>query len=420
MRKFLSLLCIYLIFFNLSSLIFLNDNSTSDNESVGNEEAGKILHSIITNTSKTTEITIQKNLNFQTALKIIETLSLNEEKRNIVNISTYTGGVPIQINSLPWKEALDLMINTIGLELETKPGAYIISDKVATKQVTSEYNINDKMVRVNATFFRADKTFLNSMGINWSTLVDGEVTASVDFKAAGKVADDLFSLGGANRIVDGSTVIELDALFKVLEANQKGSVIARPTITVLNGKQGSIQVGQDFSIKTPDEAGNVTDQFFSTGIILNVKPTIIEEEGFEVVYLEASVEKSNATPGQVSTIINKNQTKTDVLMFDGEETVLGGLIDVEYTKERYGIPFLKDLPWWVFGLKYLFGFEGFTQVNREMIVILKTEIVAPARERIIQKENLKESFKRMKQDFEDISNQVDENPKDFKIENIKN
>jgi type IV pilus assembly protein PilQ len=365
-----------------------------------------------------TRITIQKNLDFQTALKIIENFSLAEENKNIINMSSFTGNVPIQINQLPWKDALQLMINTLNLELQENPGVYIISDKVVTRQ-SSEYSVDDKMIRISATFFRADKSFLNSMGIDWSTLVDGEVQAQIDFKAAGQVADDLFSASAAHQFSEGSTVIEVNTLLKTLEANQKGSVIARPSITVLNGKEGHIQVGQDFSVKTTDEAGNISDQFFSTGIILTVTPTLIKEDDFELIFLEASVEKSNATPGQISTIINKNETRTDVLMFHGEETVMAGLVDVEYTKQRTGIPFLKDLPWWFLGLKYLFGYERFEQNNREMVVILKTEIVEPARERIKRKEELKEQFKRLKQDFDNIGEKLDEKPEEFKIKDLR-
>lgn len=363
-------------------------------------------------------ITLQRNLDFHTAIKVIEQFSVNEVNKNIVNMSSYSGNIPVRINQIHWKEALELIISTLNLDLQEKPGVFIISDKTISRQ-TSEYSVNDKMIRISATFFRADKSFMNSMGINWSTLVDGEVTARIDFNAADKVADDLFAISGSKQFTEGTTVIEVNSLLKVLEANQKGSVIARPSITVLNGKQGNIQVGQDFSIKTADEAGNISDQFFSTGVILNVKPTIISEDDLELIYLEASVEKSNAIPGQISTVINKNQTKTDVLMFSGEETVLAGLIDVEYTKQRTGIPVLKDLPWWVFGLKYLFGYERFEQVNREMVVILKAEIVEPARERLIIKENLRQQFRKLREDFNEVVETVDDKPAEFKIQDLR-
>ena len=60
-----------------------------------------------------------------------------------------------------------------------------------------------------------------------------------------------------------------------------------------------------------------------------------------------------------TTIINKTTAKTQVLLLDGEETVIGGLFLNENTTVRTGIPFLKDLPWWVFGIRYLAGSDEY-------------------------------------------------------------
>ena len=45
------------------------------------------------------------------------------------------------------------------------------------------------------------------------------------------------------------------------------------------------------------------------------------------------------------------------MLNDGEETVLGGLYSTTKTSTRAGVPFLRDLPWYVFGLRYIFGSE---------------------------------------------------------------
>ena len=84
---------------------------------------------------------------------------------------------------------------------------------------------------------------------------------------------------------------------------------------------------------------------------------------------------------QLSTIINKSESSTEVLLFDGEETVIGGLYDTDETVTRAGIPILKDLPWWVFGIRYLTGSNRHETNIREMIVIIKAEISKPILER---------------------------------------
>jgi type IV pilus assembly protein PilQ len=376
------------------------------------------------------EITIQKNTDFQTALKIIEHLSLSEEKKNIVNISNYRGGVPFQINRIGWKDALTLLVKALGLTIEERPGAYIISDISAAdasleKGAVDDYNVHDKMIRITATFLHVDKQFMNDMGINWSTLFRGQVQGNVGFSSTSTITDrPNININTTAPLPTGwkpdgwqwgKTNISLDILFNYIEENQKGSILARPTITVLNGQEGYIQVGEDISIKQTDEQGNTTDNFFNTGIILNVRPIIIEEDGFEVIYLESSVEKSSfsASSNSLTTRIAKNTASSHVMLFDGEETVIGGLIDTETHYTRGGVPLLKDLPWWFFGLRYLFGYSSRTNLTREMIVIMKVDIVDPAQLRLQRLQEIEDRRDINRDQLNEMRQEFQEKKEDF-------
>ena len=48
------------------------------------------------------------------------------------------------------------------------------------------------------------------------------------------------------------------------------------------------------------------------------------------------------------------------------------------------IPILKDLPWWVFGLRYLFGFNSTANSRRELVVLIKAELVPTIEERMAE------------------------------------
>ncbi|WP_369407484.1 hypothetical protein [Rhodothermus marinus] len=43
-------------------------------------------------------------------------------------------------------------------------------------------------------------------------------------------------------------------------------------------------------------------------------------------------------------IIDRNTADTQVLLLDGEQTIIGGLYSTRESISRKGIPFLKDLP----------------------------------------------------------------------------
>ena len=101
--------------------------------------------------------------------------------------------------------------------------------------------------------------------------------------------------------------------------------------------------------------------------------------------MTVDVERSSVTPGSVSTIINKTKANTDLLLLDGEETIIGGLYNNETNTARIGIPFLKDLPPYVLGLRYLFGYDRDEIKKKELIILLKAELVPTLQERVTEK-----------------------------------
>ncbi|MFC1898049.1 type II secretion system protein GspD [Candidatus Cloacimonadota bacterium] len=357
-------------------------------------------------------ISISRTTNLVSAIRALEVISLQFENKKIVNISMKNDPIGFPINQMYWKDALELLAKINGFSLEERPGAYIVSDEAQTLRMDSSGAVSEtgelveiitpktKQVRISSIFFKTDKTLSRDIGIDWSTLLRGNVNANVNFSGANKVGDDIFNASITHNIQTGNVTIQLDALLRILEQYQKGSVVARPTVTVLSGKKGFIQVGQDFSVKSLDDAGNIMEEFFSTGIILDVTPKVISVDGLDAINLDVMVEKSSAVPGDVSTIINRSMSTTNVMLFNGEETVIGGLFDTDKQSTRAGIPFLKDLPWWVFGLRYIFGYNSWSTNTNEMIIILKAELIDSLEDRQIEEKPVNEEMDNQKLEFE--------------------
>ncbi len=358
-------------------------------------------------------ITISRETNFAAAIKAIEYLSLDFAGKNILNTSNFNNPIGIPIKGLQWKDALNLIIRFHDLALEERPATFVIKDiEVIIDEsgqkigVEGKVTASTKQVRISSIFFKADKTLIHEVGIDWTTLFGGKVDVAVNLATTSNLSTDIFSAGTPTdpfiipiKMNAGDVTIELETLLAIIEANQKGTIIARPSITVISKKKGFIQVGQDFSVKTLDQAGNTTEKFFETGIIMEVTPEVLVEDDREAIYLSVEVEKSSAIPGDITTIIDKSKSITEVLLFDGEETVIGGLFDKEIKTGRGGIPILKDLPWWFFGLKYLFGYETKSVVSREMIVILKAEIIDHIDDRKLLTKPTEEKIEQEKEDM---------------------
>jgi len=330
-------------------------------------------------------INLSEDTSLNDALIAIETLSEQYESKKIYNISDLSTKIGVPINQLHWKKALELIALQNNLEIQEQTGAYLIQTP-QTKTEEDDISIDSEQVKITATAFVADHSFLKSLGIDWSTLLNGDVQANMAFSGGSKVAGDIFEAQASNAFTKGGYFIDIDTMLRTIESNQIGKVLASPNIIVASGKKGYIQVGQDFSIKSVDEAGNVIDNFFSTGIILDVSPTIIEHNGKKAIHMQTSIERSTANPGELTTIINKSQSSTDLVMYDGEETAIAGLYSEEENTERGGIPILKDLPWWFFGIRYLTGYDKEQTSKKELVIIIKAEIIPSAIQRMELKE----------------------------------
>jgi type IV pilus assembly protein PilQ len=346
-------------------------------------------------------ISLASDISFAKAINALQVMSEKYEDKKIVNLSSYSGPIAIPLNFVYWKQALHILVEHHDLVMQELPGAYKISDPEEPKMEKSDIDIDAKQVRISSIFFKTDASVSKGLGIDWSAIYSGEVNiSSAEFSGGSNITDAILEASTTTNQEIGGYSIDINALLRILESHQKGSVIARPSVTVLSSKTGYIQVGEDFSVKTTDEAGNTTDEFFQTGIIMNVTPTVVEENGQEAIHLQASVEKSSASPGDISTIILKSQSETEVLLYDGEQTVIGGLYDTDIVKTRSGIPLLKDLPWWFFGIRYLTGYTNSEKKVREMIIVLKAEIIDRVSDRVKDKMSTEEEIKNIREDHQ--------------------
>jgi general secretion pathway protein D len=237
-------------------------------------------------------------------------------------------------------------------------------------------------VKISAVFLEVDLNRLEETGVNWNFMKsNSDATVTSTFSGGDRVADKIFHTEFTPKI----NFANINLVANVFSNYSLGQVLSGPQLIVRSGEEGRIQVGQDFSIKERDFAGNIIDKFYSAGTIIKVRPQVITEQGVSFVHMVVDVERSNVVPGSVSTIINKSKANTNLLLLDGEETIIGGLYDNEVTSVRTGIPFLKDLPWYVLGLRYVFGYDRDEVNKKELIILMKADIVPTLQERITQR-----------------------------------
>jgi len=337
-------------------------------------------------------VSFVKETPFNVALAALNEISVRLLDKVIVDPVQRTSAIGINIENAPWRSALELITARNGaviLETET----YILINNetsLATIQVRSAVGTQEaavlqpvtsalREIKISATFIETDRSTLREIGVNWGVFSSkGNTSALVEQNVIGPAVPGDIGIASITHITSSGDV---NFLIKALESSNFGEILANPSITVMDGREGRVQIGQDFSIKQRDFAGNVTDEFVSTGIILIVTPVIFTDDTVQYIHLDVHVERSSVIPGAVSTIINKSDADTQLLLNDGEKAVIGGLNLTEETYVRKGLPVLKNIPKWFFGLGYLFGYDFRSEIKRELVIILKAEIVPTLEER---------------------------------------
>lgn len=359
-------------------------------------------------------VSMSKTLPFDKAMLLFSDFSKRYLNKIIVDATNNKQQIGVDIENKYWLQAFEdvLRANTLWYD-EREEFFYVYSpgDSARASGATSVFGaaadstgkmlFNRNDVRISSVFFTVDVLKTLDAGINWSFLYKGDTTqlgsrptqfggdfssGFVDASASGGTTTA--TSGFFARVMPAISFSNVSAVVSFFQNNQLGDVLSGPSIVVSSGQKGRIQVGQDIFITTRDFAGNTVQQPVSSGIIIAVQPTVYEENGIKFINLDIMAERSTVSDGPV---INKSTAQTYSVLYDGEEMVLGGLYTNVESETRGGVPFLKDLPWWVFGLRYLFGFEQTVTSTQELIILLKAEIVPPIEERVAaaaQKKNI--------------------------------
>ncbi len=337
--------------------------------------------------SKEETVSFPPTTSFNEAIEVLSQLALKFSGKIIIDLTEQSGPINIEVPPSYWKKALEYLLSSRGLEYIEKAAWFEIRYSGMGKAATAglkepEVTADTRSIEISAIFFQGDRRVLKESGIDWKALLD---KLDLNIKSLGGigVSQEFLSVAGKYTADDGS--ITIDGILNTFEALNIGEIITRPTIQVMDGSVGKIQVGQQFSIKQRDFAGNTIEQFFDVGSILSVTPKIYKDKDITFIHLKLSAEKSSATPDPVSTKIDKQVAVTEVLLLDGEQTVIAGLFSDETQKVRKGIPFLKDLPWWVLGIRYITGYNSSDITKKELVIFIKASIVPPLAERIEMK-----------------------------------
>ncbi|HEY5593967.1 MAG TPA: type IV pilus secretin PilQ, partial [Nitrospiria bacterium] len=248
-------------------------------------------------------------------------------------------------------------------------------------------------VQIEARIVQADTSFAQALGVQWGvgfsnissnniSRVQGINTTSTAQPGFGAFTPDFAvnlpgSAEGLNsvpaigfnfgRFTDSP--INLDLRLSAGELNGLTKTISSPKVTTLDNVKAKIEQGESIPFQTTSQQGTQTT-FVDANLTLEVTPHITADRSI-IMKVKAARNSLGSFSGPAGPSISKREATTEVLVKDGETTVIGGIFVDERKNTTVGIPLLSKIPI----LGWLFKSESKADTKNELLIFITPKIV---------------------------------------------
>lgn len=329
-----------------------------------------------------------------------------EEVRQIVEQPLITEIVPVNYTkAADFQPIAELMLSDRGrLVLNERGNSFIVTDiphaVEQMKKLLKDIDFATPQVTIEARIVEVTDTDSLNLGIQWGGKYVGTNLSNKDFPSSIVVTGDSFT--GAQGISGNGYVVNfpftptqdlgvgnialsmgsisgrynLDVALQALQNQSKLKIISAPRVTTLDNIEAEINSGgKAIIVPTGD---NTQTEEVETGIRLTVTPHITSNN---MVFMDIEIEKSNIVPGSLTSNTVETEEKkatTQVLLADGETTVIGGILEDELNEGVSGVPYLSKIPI----LGFFFRNKASSRTKRELMLFLTPRIVNPRNEQL--------------------------------------
>jgi type IV pilus secretin PilQ/predicted competence protein len=217
----------------------------------------------------------------------------------------------------------------------------------------------------------------NSTGITGQTFGSGTGIDPTAGQAANFPAP--FSQGSVPNSAAGLTIgyiyeklgeTLLSVQLSALQEDGMLNILSSPSITTVDNQKAIIEAGDEVPFQTVED-GEVKIEYKKAVLSLEVTPHVIDDNSLRLsIHTKKDELDFTRTVAGNPTVITKN-AQTNVILFDGQTTVIGGLNKETQSDGDRGIPFLKDIP--LFG--YLFKGESKRDSMEEVLIFITPHIL---------------------------------------------
>ena len=255
----------------------------------------------------------------------------------------------------------------------------------AMAELLKNLDIPEKQVLIEARIVEATSTFTQDLGIQWGIHYrDGSASLfginSLDTGFGGLITNvpptsgfqPATAAGGSLGLSFGKLTSNVQIDLRLSAAAETGDVkiISTPKVVTLNNKAAKISQGQMIPYSTVSAEGTKTE-FVEAALTLEVTPHITAD-GSVSMKIKASNNSAGSAATGVAPPINKKEATTELLVQNGETTVIGGIYVDSDSSTDSGVPYLKDIPL----LGWLFKSNNQKKTKSELLIFITPKIVS--------------------------------------------
>ncbi len=362
------------------------------------------------------------------ALELAETLSeVFEDNEAVTPLSTANQNIlrtPRLFPNLGEDDEADLPVTQTVDEPSTSNGAVSanLSVKIVADEATNSLLIRGTardyrqllttiaqldavplQVMVNAVIAQITLNDDTRFGVDWSRIAADATLDPISTTTATSFTPNLGGLMFTKGFLDGSARVE--ATLEAIASNNEVRLLARPSLTVSNNQEGEIQIGAEVPVEAGQTigTGGVSQsniQYRPTGIELYITPQINDDGVVNLVIRQVLSSVDSSSPGvNNNPVFNNQEISTTVVVRNGENVVLGGLIQNDEEALNTGVPGLNRIP--VVG--NLFSYQQRNLERRELFIVLRPEIINLNQQVGVQYADILDRFELASELFEDLN-----------------
>ena len=252
------------------------------------------------------------------------------------------------------------------------------------------HNLNEKIQRqvlIDVHIFNLQHTDNQTYGVDWNEFYKLGNLLTLPPNAENSSSGSVSSSGTSFAINIFSQGISIQRIVEFLKTYGRVQSVSNPKVLTLNNQPAIISVGsvlryaQNTTYQTTTQGTSIQNnaQAFPSvfaGILLDVTPSIKEDKIILKINPSITKTKDIATENQTTALemppnLSTKQLSSLVQVKNGEQIILGGLIDKTEGQVIRKVPILGDIPL----VRYLFSYKTSIKETQEMVIVIAPRII---------------------------------------------